>query len=83
MAIGMVVGPLYMFIIFTLHRLHVFLLGECALSKLQRRLGGLPSDQNFLQYTAQKLFGQQWSIRKCRLVDLSIVLVSFALAFFH
>ena len=38
------------------HRLHLRLLGGCALSKLQERLGHLERGQSFISHAAEKLF---------------------------
>ena len=75
--IGWEAGPLLMLAIIIAHRAHVMLLGECALSKLQKRLGGLPHDIHFLQQVSQKIFNKSWSVRQCQLADYAIVAVAF------
>ena len=79
-AVGLFVGPLWMLGFIILHRAHVLLFGECALSKVQRRFGGLPEGVNFLQLAARKLLQKNWSLRQAQLADYGLVTAAFALS---
>jgi len=76
-AIGWKAGPFLMLAIIIAHRAHVMVLGECALSKIQRRAGGLPHGMTFLQQVLQRIFNKSWSVRQCQLADYAIVAVAF------
>lgn len=76
-AIGWKAGPLVMLAIIIAHRAHVMLLGECALSKIQRKTGGLPHGMTFLQLVSSRLLKMEWSMRQAQWADYSIVAVAF------
>jgi len=67
--------PLVLLLIF-LHRIHLTFFKECLLSKLQRRLRGLPSDMSFLQFVSFKFFGKKISLRQSYYLDYGFVLCS-------
>lgn len=53
-----------------LHRLHTYFFDGCALSAMQKRVGGLPREHTFLQDAARRLFGRTISPRQSSHLDL-------------
>lgn len=79
--VGLFVTPYLALILVACHRIHVYLLGECAVSKAQRRIGGLPGDLNFLQFAVKRIFQKELSHGESHLLDYllagSTVFISF------
>lgn len=78
--LGLFVTPLAALLLIAVHRLHVILFGECALSKIQRRVGGLPPGVNFLQHLALEIFGREISYRSSQILDYSLAGTMLAVA---
>lgn len=70
-------------ILIILHRIHVLIFNECLFSRLQKCLGGIPQNQNFLQYTSEKLFNKKITISQSKYLDLSIAFTPLILATFR
>ncbi len=68
-AVGFFVSPLLVAFLVAFHRIHVFFFGECILSKMQRKIGGLPENVNFLQLAVKKFFRKEISPWESRLID--------------
>ena len=56
-----------------LHRAHVYLLGGCALTRLEKRLGALPMDQDFLQSAVVRLLRKPITRAQSHILDYVIV----------
>jgi hypothetical protein len=63
-----------------LHRVHMFLFSGCLLSRLQKSVGALPSNQNFLQFAAKRLFKKDISVMQSQVLDYSFVGCALLLA---
>jgi len=62
------------------HRLHVIAFGGCLISRLQLRLGSMPTSANFLQIAAQKFFRQNLSLPQSKIVDYSLASLPISIA---
>lgn len=78
--LGFFVTPLWALALVAAHRLHVILLGECLLSKIQRRTGGMPHDKNFLQLLSKRLFQKEIGYRGSQILDYSLAGTMIAIA---
>jgi hypothetical protein len=62
------------------HRLHMILFDGCALSRLQRRLGSLSTDYDFLQVAAKKLFGTKLSSKGSIVLDYILISIPISVS---
>ena len=63
-----------------LHRAHVVVLGGCALTRLQRSMGLLPEEKDFLQLAAERLFNREITRAQSRLLDYFFVSLTLMLS---
>ncbi|OGC81855.1 MAG: hypothetical protein A2788_01300 [Candidatus Abawacabacteria bacterium RIFCSPHIGHO2_01_FULL_46_8] len=66
--------------VFIIHRLHFVVFGECLISRLQKYLGAMPRDLDFIQFAAKRLWGKEITKRISKLVDYAVVLLSISIA---
>ncbi len=80
-SVGLFVTPYLAFALVALHRIHVFLFGECVLSKVQKKAGGLPGNMNFLQLAVKRFFQKEISSPASQILDYclagSVLVISF------
>ena len=72
--LGVVVG------LVVVHRLHTFIFGGCFFSRLQRYLGGLPEERDFLQAVSERVFSRKINKRQSKIIDYSLALSPILLA---
>lgn len=71
-AAGLFLSPLVALLLVILHRAHIFLFGECLLSKIQRKVGSLPKRMDFLQMAVKRFSGKEIGVSASRALDYSL-----------
>ncbi len=79
-SVGLFVTPYLAFALVTLHRIHLFIFGECVLSRVQKKTGGLPEDMNFLQLAVKRFFQKEISVPASRIIDYCLAGSALAIA---
>jgi len=63
-----------------LHRMQFFIFHDCLLSKLQKRVRGLPPQMHFLQFAVRKIFKKKMNRQGAKKLDYVLVLSSIVVA---
>lgn len=63
-----------------IHRAHMVVFRGCALSRLQKALGGLPDQMDFLEFASRRLLRKKLTQRESMILDYSFLTVSLGIA---
>ncbi len=67
-------------LLITLHRMQFFIFHDCLLSKLQKRVHGLPKQEHFLQFAVRKIFKKKISKHGAKELDYLLITSSIIIA---
>ncbi|MBS3127305.1 hypothetical protein J4228_04010 [Candidatus Woesearchaeota archaeon] len=81
---GVFMGLLFSFpivlLIIGVHRTQFLIFKDCLISKLQKRLHGIPLGTHFLQFAVVKMFGKEISERQAKQIDYFLLGSTLAIA---
>jgi hypothetical protein len=84
---GIFVGYIFslpiVILLISLHRLHWYVLDDCVLTKLQKRLGGLPKEVSFMQHAIHRFMGKKISMQSATRVSYSFITTSVLISVLH
>jgi len=60
-------------VLICLHRLHWYVLDDCVLTKIQKKIGGLPREMSFMQYAILRFIGKKVTKRSATRVSYSFI----------
>jgi hypothetical protein len=63
-----------------LHRAHLVVFGECWMSRVQKRLGFLSHEMDFLQLVVKRLFQKNIDSRRSHYLDFSFAALTLGIA---